>query len=278
MNVNNQISLFRSYYDTTPWASISILDFASNVIICDYEAEITELRKAEDKETRDEIKAKLPAVTVSGVFSERKNDGLIKHSGFICVDFDEKKNPHVSDWTEARDNIGSLAEVLFCALSVSARGCFAIIPVAYPDKHVAHFKALQKIFSDIGYVCDPTSDVSRLRGISSDRGATWNENARTFYRIHSPIKTKTTKTHSIEVSPSVAGLVKWTERKGYTFTPGSRHDFVKTLVGACHRLGISEGEVERELMRYVESDFSEKEITAIIHGMYAKVEPFSKFK
>jgi hypothetical protein len=99
-----------------------------------------------------------------------------------------------------------------------------------------------------------------------------------FYRIHSPIKTKTPKTHSIEVSPSVAGLVKWTERKGYTFTPGSRHDFVKTLVGACHRLGISEGEVERELMRYVESDFSEKEITAIIHGMYAKVEPFSKFK
>ncbi len=278
MNVNNKISLFKSYYDPEPWATISILDFASNVIVCDYEAEITELRKSEDKKDRDDIKAKLPAVTVSGTFSERKNTGLINHSGFICVDFDEKKNPHISDWTEARDNIGSLAEVLFCALSVSARGCFAIIPVAFPDKHVAHFEALQRIFSDIGYICDPTSDVSRLRGISSDRGATWNENARTFYRTHSPIKSKTPKAQLTAGSPSVAGLAKWTERKGYTFTSGSRHDFIKTLVGACHRLGIPESEVERDLMGYVESDFTESEITAIIRGMYAKVEPFSKFK
>ncbi len=278
MNVNNKISLFRSYYETDPWASISILDFASNVIICDYEAEITELRKSEDKKVRDEIKAKLPAVTVSGTFRERKNTGLINHSGFICVDFDEKKNPHISDWAEARDNIGSLAEVLFCALSVSARGCFAIIPVAFPDKHVAHFEALQRIFSDIGYICDPTSDVSRLRGISSDRGATWNENARTFYRIHSPIKAKAPKVQPVIGSPSVAGLIKWTEGKGLTFTPGSRHDFIKTLVGACHRLGIPMIEVEAELARYVESDFTEKEITAIIRGMYAVGEPYSKFK
>lgn len=276
MNVNNKISLFRSYYETDPWASLSILDFASNVIVCDYKAEIAELRKAEDKETRDKIKAQLPAVTVSGVFRERNNEGLIRHSGFVCVDFDEKQNSHIKDWGEARDIIGELAEVLFCALSVSARGCFAIIPVALPDQHVAHFKALQKIFADIGFICDPTSDVSRLRGISSDPDATWNENAKTFYRLYSPVKPKATQRQYSCDTPSIAALTKWVEGRGFTFTPGSRHDFIKSLVGACHRLNIPESEVSRELIRYVESDFTEDEIMAIVRGMYAVSAPFGK--
>lgn len=274
--MNNKISLFRSYYETEPWASISILDFASNVVVCDYVSEISELRKSENKKTRDDIKSQLPAVTVSGVFRERNNEGLLQHSGFICVDFDEKKNPYINDWCEARDKIGELAEVLFCALSVSARGCFAIIPVAYPDKHVAHFKALQRIFADIGFVCDPTSDVSRLRGISSDPDATWNENAKTFYRLYSPIKPKTTHPPAIGGSPSIENLTKWVEGKGLTFTQGSRHDYIKALVGACHRLNIPEGEVMRELTRYIKNDFTENEITAIVRGMYAVSTPFGK--
>ena len=264
MNVNNKISLFRSYYEPTPWASISVLDFAANVITCDYEKEIAELRQARDKTTRDKIKATLPAVTVSGVFSERANDKLIHHSGFICVDFDEKQNPTIKDWTEARNKIGSLADVLFCALSVSGRGCFAIIPIADQGQHVAHFRALQKIFSDLGYICDPTSDVSRLRGISSDPGATWNENAKTFFRLHSPVKARQTPYQPKEGTPSISGLIRWVENKGLTFTPGSRHDFIKMLVGACHRLNIPESEVMRELVRYEESDFKEDEITAIV--------------
>lgn len=276
MNVNNKISLFRSYYETTPWAVISILDFASNVIVCDYEKEISELRKAKDKATRDKIKAQLPAVTISGVFHERENNGLLLHSGFICVDFDEKKNPDIKDWEEARDKIGELAEVLFCALSVSARGCFAIIPVAYPEKHVEHFKALQKIFAEIGYICDPTSDVSRLRGLSSDLGATWNENAKTFYRLHSPVRHRATQARPIEGTPSIEGLTRWVGKKGLTFTPGSRHDFIKTLVGACHRLNIPENEVLRELVRYQESDFTKDEITAIVRGMYSVPASFKK--
>lgn len=275
MSIHNKISLYRNYYETTPWASISVLDFASNVMLCDYEAEITELRKATDKATRDKIKAQLPAVTVSGVFSERKNSGLIRHSGYICADFDEKQNPHITDWGQARSRIGSLDEVLFCALSVSARGCFAIIPIAYPDKHVAHFEALQRIFADLGYVCDPTSDVSRLRGLSSDRSATWNEYARPFYRLHSPIKSKATQQPAVSVSPSVTSLIKWVEQsKGFTFTPGSRHNFIKSLVGACHRLNISEEDVTRELIRYAEEDFTDKEIVSIIRSMYSVVAPF----
>lgn len=274
MNVNNKISLFRSYYEPEPWASISILDFISNVVVCDYATEIAELRKAEDKATRDKIKAQLPAVTVSGVFHERKNTGLLRHSGFICVDFDEKQNGAITDWDDARDTIGGLAEVLFCSLSVSGRGCFAIIPIAYPDQHVAHFKALQKIFADIGFICDPTSDVSRLRGLSSDPDATWNEAARTFHRLHSPIRPKATRPPSVGASPSIESLTRWVEGKGLTFAPGSRHDFIKTLVGACHRLNIPEVEVMQELARYVENDFTEGEITAIVRGMYAVTAPF----
>ena len=49
---------------------------------------IDQVRSAVDKESRNLLKKKLPAICFSGEFSSRADNAVTKHSGFICLDFD----------------------------------------------------------------------------------------------------------------------------------------------------------------------------------------------
>src|SRR5690349_19733121 len=50
---------------------------------------IQEIRATWDEAKQDALKRQLPSVCFSGEFSERFDDKLIKHSGFIVLDFDK---------------------------------------------------------------------------------------------------------------------------------------------------------------------------------------------
>ena len=54
---------------------------------------VKNIRTTKDKNERNELKKKLPALCFSGVFNKRKDSALVEHSGLICLDFDgyEKK-------------------------------------------------------------------------------------------------------------------------------------------------------------------------------------------
>lgn len=56
-----------------------------------HRADIERLRTFTEKAERDRIKRSLPGITPSGLFSYRKKDGLIRHSGLICIDIDAKR-------------------------------------------------------------------------------------------------------------------------------------------------------------------------------------------
>lgn len=173
MKDQNKISVFRNYAGIFPVKDISIIDFCNTITGTDYKQAIEKIRTIEDKEERDAEKFKLPAFTVSGTFSERRAINLIKHSGFIAIDLDPKDNPGVTDWPELRDNLARIPNVFFSALSASGSGVFALIPIAYPDKHKEHWYALNRYFwAEYKLKLDPKcKDVSRLRGISYDPDA-----------------------------------------------------------------------------------------------------------
>lgn len=182
-NTVSKISIFRNVKYTKPAGVCTIQDFFVNVINGDMKAEITAIRKEKDIEKRKELKKLLPALTISGTFSERKKEGLIKHSGFICLDIDGKDNPNVN-MNEMRGILGTWKEILFSSLSASGKGVFVIIPIAYPDKHVAQFKALQQDFKTQGINIDNgCSDVSRLRFMSYDPDAIYNGKAELYNRV-----------------------------------------------------------------------------------------------
>jgi len=178
MKDNSKISIFENYFATIPAGEISVYEFCLNVIDCDYKTEIEQLRSTPDKATRNKIKATLPALTPSGIFTERNKQAIKKHSGYLCIDLDAGDNPG-TDWQTLRDNLAKIRNVYFSALSASGKGVFALIPIATPENHEQHFDSLKKDFWKFYNLKIDTAcrDVTRLRGISDDPDAKLNMDA-----------------------------------------------------------------------------------------------------
>jgi len=142
------------------------------------------VRETDDKETRNAIKARLPAVTPSGLFEVRRIDALIAHSGLICLDIDAGDNPEVSDWDALKLCLPNPEHILYAGLSASGRGLFCLVPIADGKRHLQHFLALERDFREVGIVLDAAcKDVTRLRGFSHDASAYVNFGAKSYEKV-----------------------------------------------------------------------------------------------
>ncbi|MBN1180841.1 MAG: PriCT-2 domain-containing protein [Bacteroidales bacterium] len=200
MNIkDSNISLFKSYFDLVPIRSIRFEDFSKVIIEGEYQSEVNLIRQEKNKSIRDKLKAKLPAVTISGTFKERSSANILSHSGLICLDFDLKDNPSVDNWYKVILDLRLIVNVAFAAKSVSGNGIFAVIPLAFPSQHLDQFNALKSDFKSFGLNIDSScSDVSRLRGITSDPRAHYNPDAEPYRRIYKKPQRRNTNYISYE--------------------------------------------------------------------------------
>ena len=177
---NTIVSLFRNYKSTIP-ENTNLWDWLKND---SYSKDVEYIRQINDKKERNVLKSNLPCITPSGIFLKRTVSGLIKHSGFICIDIDSEDNPNISDFNQLRDQLKNIINVAYSGLSVSGKGVFCLIPILYPEKHKEHFEALKICFKNLGIIIDKScGDISRLRGYSYDKDAYFNENAEMFNEI-----------------------------------------------------------------------------------------------
>ena len=179
------VSRFKNMKQSEPSTvqeSVDLFEFMDDT---SRKAEILALRETEDVKEKKEIKEDLPCITPSGLFSKRISSGLIKHSGYICIDIDAKDNPQITDFERQRDEIAKIKNVAYCALSVSGKGLFCIIPIVQPDLHKEYFQALKWCFGKLGIVIDKNcSDVTRLRVCTYDPKRYRNEEeAIPFYKV-----------------------------------------------------------------------------------------------
>lgn len=123
------VSLFKNFTDSHPIGEVDVLHW-----LLEPSSEMLNaldfIRKTDDKEARNFIKARLPAITPSGLFSVRKKEGLIAHSGLICLDIDAKENPAIEDWNVLKQNLPVSEHILYAGLSASGRGLFCLVPIA----------------------------------------------------------------------------------------------------------------------------------------------------
>lgn len=174
-----EISCFANYQSTLP-KPVNLLSWLKSD---KYAKQVDLIRKEPDKEKRNELKAKLPAITPSGTFTERSLKGLIKHSGFIQFDIDG-----VPDIQAVKAKICTLANVAYCGLSVSGLGLWGLIPIAEPEHHTYYFTFIQKVFAGMGITIDNAcKDVSRLRGYSYDADAYFNHSAKPLQKWFNPV-------------------------------------------------------------------------------------------
>ncbi len=95
-----------------------------------------ELIRSGDKE----FKKKLPVVLFSGEFKDRADDSLLKHSGYIVLDFD-----HI-DVATSKALLGTDPYVYSCWISPSGDGLKALVRISNPERHRDHFRALRTYF------------------------------------------------------------------------------------------------------------------------------------
>ena len=124
-------------------------------------------------------KRSMPCYTPSGVFSVRNSEGLICHSGMLCIEWDAVENVDA-----LKDLLGGLPFIFYAGLSCSGRGVFALIRIADPTKHRAYFRALADYFGGIGYEVDRSgSDVCRLRVASWDAEPVFNTDSEVWSEL-----------------------------------------------------------------------------------------------
>ena len=183
-------------------------------------AAISAIRLCHDKAERTRLKAALPAATISGYFyPTRSRAHLVQHSGLLAVDIDAQDNVDI-DMTQVKRLLSKMDCVAYAAYSVSGAGLFAIIPIAYPNRHKAHFEMMRRDFMNLNIIIDGAcSDVTRLRYVSWDSEPYINQAARVYSATwEQPRQVYRPRCNDERTPERVAGLVIECERRHLDIT------------------------------------------------------------
>lgn len=149
---------------------MTIHDFLSGIKTGLWQRETEAIRAVLTKKERDVLKKKLPSVTVSGTFTGRKEMGLQKHSGFLCIDIDNYTNKEklITD---------PYAYAVF--FSVSGGGLAMVFKIT-PEKHKESFLWIQEYLNNTyGVIVDPApQNVASIRYVSYDPEIFINEKSK----------------------------------------------------------------------------------------------------
>jgi len=150
----------------------------------------TEEERERLKAERTELKKLLPCITPSGIFERRNTAGLVKYTGLMCLDIDKKDNKHITNYSDLKRQLANILNFAYVGYSVSGNGYFCLVPIAEPEKHLLHFRALQDDMAEFGIILDNAgSDITRLRFYSYDSEAYFNHQAEVYTKVYKePVK------------------------------------------------------------------------------------------
>lgn len=193
-----KISYFNNIKQTTPEAGTNILEFLNNVKSGTWERLIKPINEEVDKKKRSTLKAKsLPYVTISGTFTKRANNSLVKHSGFICLDIDEVDNL-AQEWAKV------IADpYTFGAFKSASGNGIAVLVQIDPSRHLDSYLNLEAYYLEkysitLDKAC---KDIARARFVSNDPETFINTSGKVFKII---VK-KTKKTPVIKLPQIITG-------------------------------------------------------------------------
>jgi hypothetical protein len=221
------------------------------------------VREAATEEARKRAKLCMPGIMPSGTFSHRGSRFLLKHTGLIAIDIDQKQNEQIAHYKDLKNQISKLINVAYCGRSVSGSGYWLLIPIAYPEKHKLHFRYIEAFFKSGGIIVDPgCSDVCRLRFYSYDPDAYYNHKAKHLQACFSQQRPKatfdSTNLHArpLRTQDAFRAAIDYLNGKGLAFTEGQKHEYLFHLCAYLCWAGITKDEAEawidRNLMSLTE--------------------------
>lgn len=217
-----EVSCFKNYWEEKHPRNVNLLTWLTST---KYQDKVEAIRSIDDKKKRDAIKATLPAITPSGIFSYRSQSKLIQHSGLIQIDIDlTKKNLSIRNWDDLKFELIKIPNIAYLGASVSGRGYWGLIPIPpEPENQKRYFDALYDIFLNSWGIelDDKPKNVASLRGYSFDSKAYFNHEAKPFLIKKSLQSKPVTIVKNKGVKSS--GLGDWIVKKLEASQDGERH-------------------------------------------------------
>lgn len=180
---NTVISNFPSIYSKEKDKDIRLDELVEKIKSDKYKKLIEEIRKAGNREDRNKLKSKLPAVTTSCIVkSAHKTSDVIEHSGLIQMDFDNIPVDEIGSYKS------KLKEDKFTFLLFDSPSGYPKIIVRIPkeiDNHKLYYESLSNYYKvTYNLIADPAcKDISRLMYVSHDPNIYINENPIIFNQI-----------------------------------------------------------------------------------------------
>lgn len=262
--LNVEVSCFRNYDTPQNPSPVNLLKWLTST---KYKDEVEAIRSIDDKKERDAIKATLPAITPSGIFSYRSQSKLINHSGLIQIDIDlSPKNQLISNWEDLKSELINLSNIAYLGKSVSGTGYWGLIPIPPdPKNHARYFDALfEKFFKNRGIELDNRpKNVASLRGYSFDDDPYFNHNPKTFLLKKEPINFPR-KTFTINQDES--GLEQMLINRLENAQPGEMHSQrlkVSRFAGGLVAAGRLDARILDKLIESYLNNFSTKDSQSV---------------
>lgn len=275
-----KISVFKDLLKTKDVPYIVDLDKIIQRIKNGKAKDIVDLvRQAPNKKEADKIKSTLHCILFAGEFSERNGNGLVEHSGLMCVDFD--KYPSTEAMLEHFEILKQNKHFVLLFVSPSGFGYKGVvkIPVATKETHPKYFTAFQKEF-DFDHWDKSCSNVDRVCYESYDPNIYVNYDAEIFepnlIDVGYSVSEKSPLIPITDEDKIIEKIMAFDWKK--EFVEGERNSFVFDLAGMFCEYGVSQSTAEGYIFNNVViGDFSETEMRTTIKSAYKKRNFDSKF-
>jgi hypothetical protein len=234
---------------------------------------VKKIRSEKDKDKQNELKKGLAAICFSGEFSKRSDNSIVKHSGLICLDFDNFKTS--KDMKDAKDGFKKDEFTNAVFVSPSGKGLKVIVKIPNDiDNHKLYFNALRDYYNAEEF--DVTSkNLSRVCYESHDPDIYVNENSEVW--TEKIIDSDVTVDRSAGVptitidddNEKVSRLMKWFE-KNYSMSKGQRNNNLYILSSAFNQYGVDKNLASFVcLNKYQTKGFGREEIQRTIDSAYS---------
>jgi hypothetical protein len=262
---NPKISVFRSLFNSkeTPF-TLEAIEVYNRIKQGNPEL-IGKIKKLRAGDT--DSKMQLMAIMFNGTFSERKDDGLIQHSGLCVLDFD--KYPDAKTLKAERKRLMDCPYVYMMFTSPSGNGLKVVIrtPESTKFEHKRRFEAYKEYINS-DYFDVANSNVSRVCFESYDPDAYLNEFCEVFQGITQDKGYH--KAEKIAVLPIanedriIELIMKFNHGK---FEDGRNNWTYKVACCMCE-YGVDKYAAKNYLLQYQQDGFESNEINYTVENAY----------
>jgi hypothetical protein len=270
-----EITIYKDLFNTNSGAFYFDISKALDRIKIGSSKELLkQIRHETSKDKQNELKKNLPCFLFSGKFSKRSDNGLVEHSGFICLDFDEFDNSEqLEEW---RQKLEADKYTYSVFLSPRENGLKVIVKIPKCDKneHKLYFTALENYF-DCKYFDTSCKNVSRVCYESYDPNIYINTDSEIFTEkadeVYAPIDTTEPTIILNDEQQIIDKLVKWWD-SNFGYVKGERNNNLFKLASAFNDYGVSKESGENYVLtNIVQGDMSQREISMLFSSAYRNI-------